>query len=311
MAITGPTGSGKSALAVELALRFGGEVISCDAMQVYRGFDIGMAKLPPAARRGVPHHLIDICEPQETFSAGDFARVAGAVAGEIVRRNRIPIVAGGTGFYLRALVEGLFEGPERDTALRESLKERERRRPGVIHRLLRRFDPDSAGRIHPNDLNKTIRAVEVGIASRSTLTDLHRTPRKPPANFDATIVFLDPDRAALYDRINQRCREMFEEGLVEETRRNLAMGIPRSAQPFQGVGYREALAVLDNEITVEQAVRLSQQATRRYAKRQWTWFRREGRAIRIPGFGDEPAALRRALEIVGEIPKLRGEIPAE
>jgi tRNA dimethylallyltransferase len=305
--ISGPTGSGKSALAVALAREFDGEVVSCDAMQVYRGFDIGTAKLSPAGRHGVPHHLIDIREPTEMFSAGEFAALAReAICGIIVRR-RLPIVAGGTGFYLRALFEGLFEGPARRPELRERLRAMEARSPGRVHRLLRRLDPETAARVHPNDLNKAIRAAEVSIAAGAPMSGLQRAGRSPLRGVRPVHFFLDPDRAELYRRINQRCEEMFRSGLIEEARNLLARGVPRTAQPFLAVGYREALGVIDGRLSEEAALALTQQATRRYAKRQWTWFRRNAEAIRLPGFGSDPQIFSRARAIVGELLNFRGE----
>lgn len=307
VAVTGPTASGKSALAVELALAFNGEVVSCDAMQVYRGFDTGTAKLPPAERRGVAHHLIDVRDPEETFSAGEFSQLAREAIRQISARGRLPVVAGGTGFYLRALLEGLFDGPARRPELRERLRALEARSPGRVHRLLRRLDPEAAARIHPHDVQKAIRAAEVSISAGEPMSRLHRSGRDALAGYRVLNLFLDPERAEVYRRINQRCEEMFRGGLIEEVRRLLARGVPRTAQPFLAVGYREALAVLDGELTVEQAVALAQQATRRYAKRQWTWFRRERDVVVLRGFGFDPATIAAAKSCVGEARNFRGE----
>lgn len=307
VAVSGPTASGKSALAVELALAFGGEVVSCDAMQVYRGFDIGTAKLPPAGRRGVPHYLIDIREPEETFSAGEFSHLARQAIHDISARGRVPVVAGGTGFYLRALFEGLFQGPARQTELRERLRSMEARSAGRVHRLLRRLDPEAAARIHPHDVNKAIRAAEVSISAGEPLTQLQRSGREPLRGFRVLHLFLDPDRGEVYRRINQRCEEMFRGGLIAEVRALLARGVPRTAQPFLAVGYREALAVIDGELTLDAAIALAQQATRRYAKRQWTWFRRERDIVALRGFGFQPAIVDAAKSRVGEALNFRGE----
>jgi tRNA dimethylallyltransferase len=296
IAVSGPTASGKSALAVELALAFGGEIVSCDAMQVYRGFDIGTAKVPPAGRRGVPHHLIDVREPEETFSAGEFSNLARQAIHDISARGRVPVVAGGTGFYLRALFEGLFQGPARQTELRERLRSMEARSAGRVHRLLRRLDPEAAARIHPHDVNKAIRAAEVSISAGEPLTQLQRSGRDPLRGFHLLHLFLDPDRGEVYRRINQRCEEMFRGGLIAEVRALLARGVPRTAQ-----------AVIDGELTLDAAIALAQQATRRYAKRQWTWFRRESGLVRLGGFGFEAATVSAAAARVGEALNFRGE----
>lgn len=305
--IAGPTASGKSALAVTLAQHFDGEVVNCDAMQVYRGFDIGTAKLNLDERKGVPHHLIDICDQSETFSAGHFATEARRTIAEISQRGRVPIVAGGTGFYIRALLEGLFEGPTRDESVRIRLKAREEKRPGSLHRLLTRFDPVATGRIHANDTNKLIRALEVCLAGRR-LSDLHaERPPLPLNGYRISKIFLDPPRKDVYARINQRCIEMFRGGLLDEVRDLVARGVPRSSQPFLAVGYREALAALDGEITVEQAIERTQIATRHYAKRQWTWFRKDSSFIPLPGFGDSAHVIASAKN-QGETTEIRGEI---
>lgn len=305
--VAGPTASGKSALAVSLALHFDGEVVNCDAMQVYRGFDIGAAKLTPTEMKGVRHHLIDYCDPGDTFSAGDFSTAARSVIAEISSRGRIPIVAGGTGFYIRALLDGLFAGPGRDEALRSRLKDRESARPGSLHRILQRLDPIAGKRIHRNDTNKVIRALEVCLSGRR-LSDLH-AERKPQGleGYRILKLFLDPPREAVYKRINQRCIEMFQSGLLDEVRRLVSSGVSRASQPFLAVGYREALAVIDGLMTVEQAIELTQIATRHYAKRQWTWFRRDAEFIALSGFGTDPTIIEFAKKL-GESPEIRGEI---
>jgi tRNA dimethylallyltransferase len=307
VAVTGPTASGKSALAVRLALEFGGEVVSCDAMQVYRGFDIGTAKMPLEERRGVPHHMIDIRDPADTFSAGDYSRLAREAIRDIAGRGLLPIVAGGTGFYLRALLDGLFAGPARKPELRERLSAMESRSAGRVHRLLRRLDPESAARIHPRDVSKAIRAAEVSMVAGAPLTGLHREGREPLRGFRILHLFLDPDREAVYRRINQRCQEMFQQDLIGEAQGLLDRGVPRTAQPFLAVGYREALAVIDGALSLEDAIAATQQATRRYAKRQWTWFRRDASLVRLPGFGEDETVFGVAAKWVGEARNFRGE----
>jgi tRNA dimethylallyltransferase len=289
VAVVGPTGAGKSELALRIAQEFDGEIVNCDSLQIYRHLDIGTAKLPPEQRRGIPHHLIDIAEPDEVFSAGEYARRARQVLREIAARGRLPVVCGGTGFYLRALLEGLFPGPERDEALRQRLAAREARRPGLLHRLLRRLDPVSAGRIHPSDKQKLIRAVEVCLLLGRPLSEAFALGREPLEGFRVLKIGLDPPREALYQKLNERCRKMFESGLVEETRRILELGYAADVKPLHSHGYRQAVQVLRGELTYEQALYYAQRDTRRYAKRQWTWFRRESGVVWFRGFGEDPA----------------------
>ena len=285
--IAGPTGSGKSDLGLSLAAEFNGEVVNCDSVQIYRWFDIGSAKLPITERRGIPHHLIDICEPDEVFTAGDYSRLARQVIAEIAGRGRLPIVVGGPGFYLRALLHGLFEGPPRDERLRPRLTNRQARRPGILHRLLRRRDPIAAKRIHPNDVNKTIRALEVILTAGRPLTEMFAEGSQPLSGFRVLSIGLNPPREALYERLNRRTERIFELGIVDETRSILARGYPDTAKPFESLGYAQALRVVKGEWTVDQAISGTQLETRRYAKRQWTWFRRERDIEWVDGFGNE------------------------
>lgn len=293
--VVGPTGSGKSALALFLAHPLDAEILNCDSLQIYRHFDIGTAKLAPAARRGIVHHLIDLCEPDEVFTAGDYARLARQTLRQVAARGRVPIVVGGTGFYLRALLDGLAPSPSRDAGLRERLLARDLRRPGSLHRLLRRFDPERARSIHPNDRNKLIRAVEVCLLARRPVTTGHQAGADPLHGFDIHLIGLDPPRAGLYEVLNQRLVEMFQTGLLEEVRALLDR-FPSSAKPFESIGYREAVAVVRGEITLEAAIVQAQTATRNYAKRQWTWFKKDTRVSWIPGFGHSPQTQAIALE---------------
>lgn len=290
VAIVGPTGSGKSELGLHLAERFGGEIINCDSLQVYRYFDIGTAKLPPAERRGIPHHLIDVVNPDEVFTAGEYARRARPLLAEIVARGRLPLVVGGTGLYLRALVDGLFPGPTRDEALRQRLAEREARRPGLLHRYLRRLDPAAAARIHPADRSKLVRALEVCLLTQRPLSSWFAAGRQALEGFRVLKLALNPPRAELYRRLDERCARMFASGLLDEVRRVLAMGYPETVKPLGAHGYRQALQVLRGELDMRKALYYAQRNTRRYAKRQWTWFRREPGVVWINGFGDEPEA---------------------
>jgi tRNA dimethylallyltransferase len=298
VAVAGPTGSGKSELALALARRFGGEIVNCDSLQVYRHFDIGTAKLPPQDRRGIPHHLLDILDPDQLFTAGEYARLARQALATISARQSLPIVAGGTGFYLRALLDGLFEGPQRDQPLRDRLAARERQRPGALHRLLRRFDSEAARRIHANDVPKVTRALEVCLLSRRPVTELFRAGRAALEGYRVLKIGLLPDREALYDRLNLRCAAMFEAGLAAEVRRILALGFSASAKPFESHGYKQALQLLAGELNPREAVFYAQRNTRQYAKRQITWFRRETGLVWLKGFGEEPRIRDEACELV-------------
>lgn len=283
--IAGPTASGKSSLAMALATRFDGEIISCDSVAVYREFEIGTAKPSRQERARVPHHLIDVVAPDAYFTAGEYARLARAAARQITARGRIPIVCGGTGLYLRAMLDGLFAGPERDESLRERL--RNRKRPASLWRLLRRLDPAAAARIHPNDEPKLIRAIEVCAASARPMSELLQNGRDAIQGYRVLRIGLAPERAALYDRINSRCARMFEQGLVEETRGLLERYGP-GVFAMRSLGYRQAAGFLRGEEGIDEAIASAQQGHRNYAKRQLTWFRRDAEIRWIADFG--PAA---------------------
>lgn len=273
--VVGPTASGKSALALDIAERFGGEIVNFDAVQVYRQFDIGTAKPTPQGRRGIPHHLLDILEPHALFTAGDYAELARRVLAGIRGRSQLPVLVGGTGFYLRALLDGLFEGPKRDEQLRRRLHMRAQSMPaGYLHRLLTRLDPVSAERIHANDTPKLIRAIEVSLLARAPMSSLWRTGTKRLEGYEVIHIGLDPPRDILYAGIERRAERMFSAGLVGETQLLVSLGIPRSARPFGSLGYSQALHYLDGKITREEAIVITSRMTRRYAKRQMTWFRR-------------------------------------
>jgi tRNA dimethylallyltransferase len=294
----GPTGSGKSDLALELATVFDGEVVNCDSIQVYRYLDIGAAKTPPEERRGIPHHMLDIADPDEWITAGEYAQRARAVLTDISGRGKLPIVAGGTGFYMRALLDGLFPGPTRDPVLRRRLAGREKRRPGSLHHILGRFDPAAASSIHRNDTNKLIRALEVCLVTRRPLSTLHREGRDALRGFRTLKLALDPPRNELYLRLDERSRRMFEGNLLEEVRVILSRGFSPDAKPLGSLGYRQALQAVRGEITLEEAIASTRQETRRYAKRQWTWFRRDPGVVWLAGFGSDPAVQRPAIEHV-------------
>jgi len=298
--ILGPTASGKSALAIEVARRWEGEVVCCDSTQLYRHFDIGTSKLRGAEQRGVPHHLMDLLEPHEVFTAGDYRRKALEVLAELRRRCRLPVLTAGTGLYLRALLEGLADAPGRSEELRERLRRRSRQRGAeYLHRLLARLDPPTAARVATRDAAKLIRAIEVCLASGRPMSELLRQPRPRLEGFQALKVGLMPSRAALYERIDRRTRAMLEAGWAEEVRSLLARGFDPSLKPFQFIGYSELRAHLSGVVDLETAVRAIQQATRRYAKRQITWFRREPGVDWFEGFGDDPALAGKVFALLG------------
>jgi tRNA dimethylallyltransferase len=298
VAVAGPTGSGKSELALQIAEKFNGEVINCDSLQVYRHFDIGTAKLPISERRGIPHHLIDIVDPNELFTAGEFARVGRQVVADITARGKLPIVAGGTGFYLRALIDGLFTGPSRDDDLRTRLAEREKRRSGSLHRLLTRFDRASSQKIHANDVPKVMRALEVCLLTRRPVSELFREGRDALRGYRVLKLGLFPERDVLYRGLDARCAAMFEGGLVEEVRHILSLGFAAECKPFESHGYKQALQLIRGELSPRDAVFYAQRNTRQYAKRQITWFRREQGLVWLRGFGQDVA--EDGLKRVGE-----------
>jgi tRNA dimethylallyltransferase len=285
--ILGPTASGKTALSIALAEKFRGEIVNCDSVALYREFDIGTAKPTPEERARVPHHLFDFVDPTQEMTAGEYARQARQIITEISARGLLPIVVGGTGLYLRALLEGLFAGPQRSEELREKLRERAAERgSGYLHRILQRLDPASGQKIHANDAPKLIRAIEVCLASRQKMSEMWQRGRDPLAGFRIMRVGLDPDRTLLYDRINVRARKMFEQGLIEETK-NLIDKYGESTRPLSSLGYKQAVQFLHGEMTMQQAIAAAQQGHRNYAKRQMTWFRPEPDVRWSRGFGDD------------------------
>jgi tRNA dimethylallyltransferase len=296
--ILGPTASGKSALGIRLAEKLGGEILVCDSTQVYRHFDIGTAKVPLAEQRGVPHHLVDLVEPDEIFTAGEYRRQALEVLEDLRRRNKLPILTAGTGLYLRALLEGLADAPTRSDELREQLREKARQRgPAHLHKLLARMDRETAGRIAPRDTQKIIRALEIRILAGKPVGEIHRRGRAGLAGYRVTKIGLLPARAALYARINARVEAMIESGWPDEVRKLIAAGVPPEAKPFQFIGYTELGEHLEGRVALDAATREIQQATRRFAKRQITWFRKEPAVQWLPGFGDDPEIVAAALEI--------------
>ena len=306
VAIVGPTASGKSALAVSLAGTLGGEVLACDSTQLYRRFNIGTAKPDEAERRSIPHHLLDVYEPEQISTAGEYRRLALEVLEDLRRRKRIPILTVGTGLYLRALLEGLAETPLRSEDLRARLAARSRSgAPDYLQRLLRRLDPEAASRIAPRDHQKIVRAIEVCVLAGKRITEVHRAGRAPLEGFHFVKIGLNPPRPELYRRIGWRVAAMLERGWLEEVRRLVASGLPAACKPYEFIGYRELRGHLEGKVDLSAAVAAIEQSTRRYAKRQLTWFRKEAGVIWFEGFGDD-AALQRAVlaEVQSELAKL-------
>jgi tRNA dimethylallyltransferase len=296
VAVVGPTASGKSVLGTWLAEQLGGEVVACDSTQLYRGFDIGTAKPTTAERRAVLHHLIDVLNPQDAATAGGYRHLALAVLADLRRRRRLPVFTVGTGLYLRALLEGLADVPQRSEELRERLRLSAREHdPGYLHRILSRFDSDAARKISAADEQKLIRAIEVCLIAKKPLTELHKSGRAPLEGWRVLKIGLAPEREALYARIHARTETMLANGWMEEVRSLLDAGLPENAKPFDFIGYRELRAVLQQRATMDEARAAIQQATRRYAKRQLTWFRREPAVHWLTGFGDQANLQRDAL----------------
>jgi tRNA dimethylallyltransferase len=296
--ILGPTASGKTALSLHVAEQLQGEIVSCDSVAVYRELEIGTAKPSKEERRRVPHHLIDIASPEELITAGDYSRLARQAIGEITARERMPIVVGGSGLYLRALLEGLFAGPPRSEELRIRLRERATERgTGYLHKLLHRIDPAAAQTIHANDVPKVVRALEVSISGRTPMTGLWQQGRDELQGFKILRIGLNPNREALYQRINHRAHEMFSTGLLDETR----MLIDRygsSLWPLNSLGYKQAMQHLRGELSLEQAIVAAQQGHRNYAKRQMTWFRREPEVHWITEFGSDPGVQKQVVDLI-------------
>jgi tRNA dimethylallyltransferase len=296
--VLGPTASGKTALSLAIARRIPSEIVNCDSVAMHRELEIGTAKPSVVERAQAPHHLLDCVEPNAYMTAGEYARQGRRVLGEIRQRQHLPIITGGTGLYLRALLEGLFSGPQRSEELRERLRELAQER-GVehLHRVLQRLDATAAQRIHANDVPKVIRAIEVCLASRQPMSQLFEQGREPLRGFRILRLGLNPERSALYQRIDQRAAKMFEVGLIEETR-NFVARYGEQAGPLASLGYKQAVQFLRGELDRESAIRAAQQAHRNYAKRQMTWFRREPDVHWIEGFGDETAIQAQALDLI-------------
>jgi tRNA dimethylallyltransferase len=301
LVVLGPTATGKSDLAVRLARRLGGRVINADSVQVYRGLDAGSCKPPPEARESVPHYLIDVADPARPFSAGDFARMAEQAIAECRAAGAVPIVAGGTGLYLRALLHGLAPMPPRDDAVREALYTRARESsPATLHAELALVDPETAGRLGPNDLQRVVRALEVATLTGRPLSHHIRTEAFDPGRMVSLKIGLALDRGILNDRIDRRVDAIFEAGLVEEVRGLLRGGVPPGANAFKALGYREVIARLQEGGDPGQARELVKRNTRRYARRQMVWFRKEPGVIWLDVGEGLDAAEKRAAVLWGE-----------
>jgi tRNA dimethylallyltransferase len=298
IAVVGPTASGKSFLAVALARKLKGEVLACDSTQVYRGFDIGTSKPTPQERRGVPHHLLDLVDPDFPFTAGEYRARAVAVLEDLRQRARLPILTVGTGLYLRALLEGLADAPARSEDLRARLEARANLHGlQYLHRVLRRLDPEASLRIGSRDRPKMIRAIEVCLLTGRPLSEVHRAGRTPLKGYHPIKIGLQPPRAALYDRIERRVHTMLDRGWLDEVAGLVRKGVPQNSKPFDFIGYSELHAHLEGTVTLAAATKAIAQATRRYAKRQLTWFRKEPLVHWLPGFGDDPAIVAAAEQL--------------
>lgn len=298
IAIVGPTASGKSTLGIEVALRLGGEIINCDSVQVYQGIQIATAKIPFEERRGVPHHLIDFVSPEINYTAGDWAREAVNKIAEIEQRDQVPILVGGTGFYLRALRNPLFPSPQTDETIRERLNSiRENKGAEHLHRLLRRLDPPSAMQLFPRDWPRVQRAIEVRLQTGARMSQQKVLRPQPPQSTQHLRVFvLNPPRAELYQRINERTEKHFSAGLVQEVESLLKQGVPANSNALGAHGYRRVVEYLQGKRDLPSAIEQTKLDVRHYAKRQLTWFRREPGAQWFEGFGEDELTISAVIQ---------------
>ncbi len=300
LAVLGPTATGKSALGVALASRFGGEIVACDSTAVYRGFDIGTDKVPPAEQRGIPHHMVNVADPLEEYSAARYAREAEAAVRDISARGRLPILVGGTGFYYRALTRGLFPGPGRDSRMRARLvRVAEKRGPERLHRWLARIDPESGRRIQPRDLKRIVRALEVYCLTGRPLTQHFAETRAPLADYAVTAIALSLPNDRIADRVARRVESQFARGIIDEVKGLLAGGLPEAAHPFTGLVYRQVLEYLHGVRDEQETRALIVRENRHYARRQLIWFRKEPNLRWIHGAGEDPATLHAAEQVIG------------
>jgi tRNA dimethylallyltransferase len=297
LAVVGPTATGKSALGLALAERYGGEIVSCDSAAVYRGFDIGTDKVPFARRRGIPHHLVDVAEPAEVYTAAQYARHASAAIFAILGRGRLPILVGGTGFYYRALTRGLFPGPGGDPGLRARLRRiAERRGAAFLHRMVRRVDPASAARIQPQDGVRLVRALEVYLLTGRPLTAHFAETESPLGATPVVAVAVRLPAEDLLRRIARRVDAQFDSGLLDEVRGLLARGVPEDAQPFRGLVYRQVLELLHGVRSEAETRELIIRENRRYARRQLIWFRKEPNLVWFEGAGESAGTIAKVAE---------------
>ncbi len=297
--VLGPTASGKSALGIAIAKKLGGEILVCDSTQVYRRFDIGTGKVPLAEQQGIPHHLMDLVEPDAVFTAGEYRRRAIAALEDLRVRGGTPVITAGTGLYLRALLEGLAESPERSEELRERMRGIVARRgPRRLHEILARLDQETAARIEPADTQKIIRAVELRVLAGKTVGEIHREGREPLEGYATAKIGLAPKRHALYARIHERIDQMIAAGWIDEVRGLMGSGVPDSAKAFQFIGYSEWRDYLCGNLSKDAALEEIRKATRHFAKRQQTWFRREPGVHWIEGFGGDQAVEIDALKFI-------------
>ena len=311
LAVLGPTASGKSALGLALAERLGGEILNCDSTAVYRGFDIGTDKVPADEQRGIPHHLIDIADPTEVYTAAQYARDANRVIRDLHARGKLPILVGGTGFYYRALTRGLFPGPGADEALRARLERiAARKGPERLHRLLQRVDPESADRIMPRDLKRLVRALEVYFSTGRPLTAHFADTQSPVADCEVVAAALKIPADLTAERVARRVDRQFERGIVDEVKGLLARGVPAAARPFGGLVYRQVMEMLRGVRGEAETRALIVQENRRYARRQLIWFRKEPNLIWFDGPGERPDTLHRVEEaLVARGVRRRGDAP--
>jgi tRNA dimethylallyltransferase len=301
LAIVGPTATGKSALGIALARRFGGEIVACDSTAVYQQFDIGTDKVPAGEQQGVPHHLVDVVPPTEAYSAARYAADAARAIEDISARGRLPIVVGGTGLYYRALVRGMFPGPARQPEVRRALEAiAARRGPERLHAMVKRLDPESAARIQPRDEKRLVRALEVAFVTGIPLTRHFADTVSPIAGYAVTTLALTLPPGLLAERVARRVELQFARGVVQEVQDALARGVPRSAHPFSGLVYRQVMEMLDG-VRDEAATRaLIVQENRRYARRQLIWFRKEPNLRWLDGPGEQERATAAALELIDQ-----------
>jgi tRNA dimethylallyltransferase len=298
--IVGPTASGKTRLALDLALQFQGEIVSCDALQIYRHMNIGTDKILPHEQQGVTHHLLDVRDPGQDFSAGDYQRLAREAIREIHERGHLPFVVGGTGFYLRALIDGLFEGPARSEELRVRMRKIIRRKGSrILHRFLQRVDPASAAKIAETDAERIIRAYEVYLISRKPMSWWQRQPRDTLKGYRWLKLGLRVPREQLYQRINQRAEKMFQAGFLEEVR-SLIDRFPGESHAFKAIGYRQAAEYLEGRLTLAEAIDETKKQSRHYAKRQLTWFRADSEIVWLDGQLNSSELRIQAADLVNE-----------